>query len=305
MRRGDFAAAWRISDEVLQRRCAAREDCSTWPRHLQFIWNGQPLDGKRVLVRCYHGLGDTIQFVRLLTLLRPRVAEVTLWCQPQLVQLLRTARGVDRVLPLHDGPPEVEYENDVELMELPHVLRLTLDAIPRDVPYLAAPRSPARVTAGSCNIGIVWRAGDWEWQRSLPEEALAPLAQIEGVRWYSLQYPTRTSPLEAIDLACADIVEMAARMQQLDLLISVDTMAAHLGGALGLPVWTLLHRDCDWRWHGEGSDSPWYPTMRLFRQSSDGDWDTVIDRVREALRRFELRAPEAQESSARYSFRRL
>jgi hypothetical protein len=284
MRRGDFAAAWRISDEVLQRRRAARQECGSLPRHLQFIWNGEPLDGKRVLVRCYHGLGDTIQFVRLLALLRPRVADITLWCQPQLVQLLCTARGVDRVLPLHDGAPDVEYDMDVELMELPHVLRLTLDAIPRDVPYLAPPPAPARVAAGSCNVGIVWRAGDWQQQRSLPYEALAALADVAGLRWYSLQYPACNPPFEAIDLACADIGEMAARMQQLDLLISVDTMAAHLAGALGLPVWTLLHWDCDWRWLGEGSRSPWYPTMRLFRQSAGGGWDTVIDRVRAALR---------------------
>jgi hypothetical protein len=294
MRRGNFAAAWLISDEVLQRRRAAREDCSSWPRHLQFVWNGEPLEGKRVLVRCYHGLGDTIQFVRLLALLRPRVAEITLWAQPQLVRLLGTARGVDRVLPLHEGTPDIDYDADVELMELPHVLRLTVDDIPRDVPYLrtipAPTPTPSRLAgedregASNWNIGIVWRAGDWVPQRSIPEEALAPLGDVEGVRWYSLQYPSQRPPFAAVDLSCADICEMAARMQQLDLLISVDTMAAHLGGALGRPVWTLLNAECDWRWQCDRDDSPWYPSMRLFRQPVGGDWQPAIDRVREALR---------------------
>lgn len=285
MQRGDFAAAWRISDSVLQSRRDARVDCSSWPRHLQFIWTGEPLDGKRVLVRCYHGLGDTIQFVRLLAQLRPRVAEITLWAQPCLVELLRTAPGVDRIVPLHDGAPDVDYDMDIELMELPHALRLTLDGIPREVPYLQSsvaqprrPREPPR------NVGLVWRAGDWVPQRSLSDDALARLAEVDGVRWYSLQYPPQPPPFAAVDVACADICDMAARMRQLDLLISVDTMAAHLAGALALPVWTLLNADCDWRWLCERDDSPWYPTMRLFRQPVGGDWGAVIDRVREALR---------------------
>jgi hypothetical protein len=294
MRRGDFAAAWRICDEVLQRRRAASENCSSWPRHLQFVWDGEPLDGKRVLVRCYHGLGDTIQFVRLLAMLRPRVAEITLWCQPQLVELLRTVRGADRVLTLHAGEPDVDYDSDVELMELPHVLRLTLDDIPRNVPYLKAGHSslpsgpgfspPHEMRNGPLSCGLVWRAGDWFPQRSLPDEALALLGDVEGVRWCSLQYPAQGLPFASVDLACADVCEMAKRMQQLDLIISVDTMAAHLAGALALPVWTLLHEDCDWRWLAQRDDSPWYPTMQLFRQPPDGGWESVIDRLREALR---------------------
>jgi hypothetical protein len=285
MRRGDFAAAWRISDRVLQSRREARVDCSGWPRHLQFVWTGEPLDGKRVLVRCYHGLGDTIQFVRFLAQLRPRVAEVTLWAQPCLVELLRSARGVDRVVPLHDGAPEVDYDVDIELMELPHALRLTLEEIPRAVPYLRVARMPApRGRADSRHIGLVWRAGDWLPQRSVPDDALAPLADIDDVRWYSLQYPARQLPFAATDLSCADICEMAARMQRLDLLITVDTMAAHLAGALGLPVWTLLNERCDWRWLCDRDDSPWYPSMRLFRQCADAGWQPVIDRLRGALR---------------------
>ena len=281
MRGGDFAAAWAISDEVLQRRRAAGEDCSDWPRHLQFVWNGAPLDGKRVLVRCYHGLGDTIQFVRLLSLLRPRVREITLWTQPQLVDLLRTVAGIDRILPLHDGEPDVDYDIDIELMELPHALRLTLEELKWGHSSFSNQRKMMNVPI---SIGLVWRAGDWVPQRSVPDAALAPLGNLEGVRWYSLQYPSRPPPFPATDLSCENICEMATRMQYLDLIISVDTMAAHLAGALGLPVWTLLHDECDWRWLSGRDDSPWYPSMRLFRQPAAGDWDSVIDRVLAQLR---------------------
>ena len=291
MLRGDFAAAWQICDDVLQRRRLAGADCSDWPRHLQFIWNGAPLDGKRVLVRCYHGLGDTLQFVRLLEVLRPRVAEITLWAQPQLVELLRTVRGVDRVLPLHDGAPEVDCDADIELMELPHALRLTLDTIPNRFPYVHVsslrphrPRWPPR------EVGLVWRAGDWVPQRSVPQRAIARFAEIGGVRWYSLQYPPLPLPSAAMNLACRDICAMAARMSTLDLVVSVDTMAAHLAGALALPVWTLLHEACDWRWLADGNTSPWYPTMRLFRVGVGEGWDAVIDRVAAALRTRQRRA---------------
>lgn len=285
MRGGDFAAAWKISDEVLLRRRAARVDCRTWPRHLQFVWNGEPVDGKRVLVRCYHGLGDTIQFVRLLALLRPRVAEITLWAQPALIELLRSVRGVDRVLALHDGDPECSYQIDVELMELPHVLRLEPQDIPQQVPYLHPSKQRTdRPHVAPLDVGLVWRAGDWVPQRSVPEAALAPLAQVNGVRWHSLQYPARQLPFQALECACTDIREMANRMQGLDLVVSVDTMAAHLAGALALPVWTLLNAACDWRWLRDRDESPWYPSMRLFRQQSSGGWEPVIDRVREALR---------------------
>ena len=278
MRSGDFAAAWSVCDEVLQRRLRAREDCSSWPRHQQFVWNGEPLDGKRVLVRCYHGLGDTIQFVRLLAELRPRVAEITLWAQPALLDLLRSVRGVDRLLPLHDGVPDVDYDVDIELMELPHALRLTLDTLPSRVPYLHVPGARNRPLWPPRNVGLVWRSGDWLPQRSIPDAEVARLAQASGIRWHSLQYPHRKPPLTAVDLACRDICTMAARMLTLDLIISVDTMAAHLAGALALPVWTLLHEPSDWRWLAAGEDSRWYPTMRLFRQGA-GAWRDVIDRV--------------------------
>jgi hypothetical protein len=286
---GNFERAWDVSDAVLQRRLAAAEPCTHWPRHLQYVWDGTPLAGKRVLVRCYHGLGDTIQFVRLLEPLHRRARHVTLWAQPALLGLLQSVRGIDRLLPLHDGvPPSTDHEVDVELMELPHALRLTPGRIPTRVPYIYVARAPLPASRESSDnsalkVGLAWRSGDWLPQRSLPDEIAARLAVVRHVQWYSLQYDADCSPVPATKLACRDISTLAARMRSLDLVISTDTMTAHLAGALGLPTWTLLPAACDWRWMSEREDSPWYPTMRLFRQQRAGDWSSVISSVIAAL----------------------
>jgi len=128
MRRGDFEAAWRVSDRVLRVRSGV--PCDHLPRHLQYFWDGRPLDGKRVLIRCYHGLGDTIQFVRYAPFVRARAREVILWVQPKLFPLFRSVPGIDLLLPLHDGLPDVDFDTSVEIMELPHVFRTTTSTIP-------------------------------------------------------------------------------------------------------------------------------------------------------------------------------
>lgn len=272
MRRGDFAAAWAISDAALRRPRDA-----TIPRHFQKVWNGESLAGKRVLVRCYHGLGDTVQFCRYLPMLRAIAAEVIVWVQPALIPLLR---GVDRLLPLHDGAPEVAYDADVEIMELAHVFR----TVPADVPYLQA--APIAVPGGGgWKVGLVWRAGEWDGRRSVPLRRL--LTALPEVGLYALQrgaglveWRDAFGPSVGSDAA----EETAGVMQSLDLIISVDSFPAHLAGALGRPTWTLLHSEADWRWMEDRDDSPWYPTMRLFRQERAGDWEGVIERVSRELR---------------------
>lgn len=296
MRRGDFAAAWAISDRALRERAGA----PTWelPRHQQSIWDGSSLAGRRVLVRCYHGLGDTIQFARFLPLLRAQAAEVTLWAQPALLPLLRGAPGVDRLLPLYDGAPDVAYDVDVEIMELAHVFRATPRTIPARVPYLRAPRAPLERGDG-VHVGVVWCMGEWDPRRALPCELLAPLARVPGVTLHALQrgpaladWPAAFGPVSGHD----DVLAAAGVMRALDLVLTIDSMPAHLAGALGVPVWTLLHADCDWRWMASGRRSPWYPTMRLFRQPTPGAWEPVIDAVGVALRQLvaERRTPPAR-----------
>jgi hypothetical protein len=285
MRRGDFNAAWKISDHVLRQRLASKQACSSWPRHLQFTWRGQPLDGHRILVRCYHGLGDTLQFARLLKLLRPRVKEIILWVQPALMELLRSLEGVDRLLPLHAGTPDVDYDVDIELMELPHILRLQAEQIPAEVPYISLPgdvrrqRVENRLTQ-TRRVGLCWSAGDWNPARSLPASALQPWRELAHVQWFALQYPPAPCPLLTVQMAQKDLAAMAAHMRTLDLVITVDTVIAHLAGALGLPVWLLLHEAPDWRWMSRRCDSPWYPTMTLFRRHEQAtDWSAVAAAV--------------------------
>lgn len=282
MRHGDFHAAWAISDHILAQRIQSGEVCSHLPRHEQFVWNGEPLAGRRVFVRCYHGLGDTLQFVRLLAFPRLHASEITLWAQPALFNLLQTVRGIDRLLPLHDGDPDVDYDVELEIMELPHAMRLDVSELPGPMPYIYVP-VPPMPRGGRRRIGVCWSAGEWDPKRSISPSAMQPWASLTHVRWFSLQYPPAVCELPAAPIASRDLVEMATRMQLLDLIITVDTMVAHLAGALGLPVWLLLPYVADWRWMHGRHDSPWYPTMRLFRQPRDGDWSTVIEHVRSEL----------------------
>jgi hypothetical protein len=282
MRAGDFAAAWRVSDAVLAWRVARGERCPHAPRHRQFVWRGEPLVQRRVLVRCYHGLGDTLQFIRFAAPLARLARSTTFWVQPPLLGIAKGVDGVQNVLPLHDGAPECDYDVDIELMELPHALRVTADSVGGYVPYL--PRAGAYIAppaAGApLNVGLAWSSGNWDSSRSVDASLLAPLAQVRRVRLHSLQYPQAACALAPLpELGCRDIGELSFRVMALDLVISVDTMIAHLAGGLGVPVWTLLARDCDWRWMAEREDTPWYPQMRLYRQRTPGDWREVLARV--------------------------
>jgi hypothetical protein len=289
MRRGEWPEAWRVADAVLRARGGARG----WyaPRHLQAVWDGSPIVGRCVLIRCYHGLGDTIQFIRFAPRVGELAAAVTVWAQPALIPLLGTMAGVGRLLPLHNGTPEAEYDVDIELMELPHVLRTSLATLPAEVPYLHPPRRARPVPVvrppGGLAVGVAWQAGDWEPRRSIPFALLRPLAEIPGVALHILQ---RGRALEecppgfGVPWGSDDILEAADAMRALDLVVTVDSMPAHLAGALGCPVWTLLAHEADWRWMEGRDDSPWYPTMRLFRQPRPGAWDEVIARVCAALR---------------------
>lgn len=281
MRRGEFAAAWKISDALLFAPPAQDR-----PRWQQSIWDGSPVEGKRVLVRCYHGLGDTIQFIRYAALLAKMAAEVIVWVQPTLIPLLSGVEGIDRLLPLHDGSPEVEYDVDLELSELPHLFRTTLESIPSRVPYLFV--EPAVLARDDrLRVGLIWRAGDWDGRRSIPFSEVQRLAQVPGIEWHILQrepfaagWDGRLGVISGGDNPLDD----ARVMRALDLVISVDTMTAHLAGALGVNTWTLLPHDADWRWLLNRRDSPWYPTMRLFRQPTERRWDLVLDEVDLTLR---------------------
>ena len=255
MRQGDFESAWRMSDLSLP-------TAGTWhlPRHEQRIWRGQPLEDQRVLIRCYHGLGDTIQFVRFVPLVQRIARHVTLWVQPSLIPLLQTMDNPPELLPLHDGTPECEYDVDVEVMELAHVFRVTPETIP------PPPRFHIEPAEGRYPIGLAWKSGDWDRRRDVPYPLLAQVG--EHISLQQDGHPLARDPLS-----------LARLMLACERVITIDSMPAHLAGSLGVETWTLLRKNADWRWMEGRGDSPWYPAMRLFRQRVEGDWDGVIEEL--------------------------
>jgi len=263
-------------------------------------WDGSDPAGRRILLTSEQGLGDTLQLVRYAPLVAARGARVVVGCRPILERLLRTVEGIERVVA--DGEPLPPIDLTIPLPSLPGIFGTTLATVPARVPYLA-PDSQARERwrarlasrSRAFNVGLVWagqpqnRTDRW---RSIPLRALAPLATVPGVAFHSLQGGDAARQIEGVpwpivddNAELHDFADIAALVANLDLVISVDTAGAHLAGALGKPVWTLLPRAPDWRWLLEREDTPWYPTMRLFRQTRSGDWADVVARVAEALAR--------------------
>jgi hypothetical protein len=295
MRAGDFESAWKLSDRDLGSARATQSERT--PRHLQRIWDGAPLADRRVLVRCYHGLGDTLQFVRFLPRLAATARSVSLWAQPALLDLFDNLWPTVELLPLHDGVPKAAFDVDVEVMELAHVFRITPDTIPAEVPYLRVPGSPprpGRPCSRKPTVGIVWRGGGWDMCRSVPFVNLAPLFARDDITLVPLQ--DALTPDEARCLPrwrrVAPPARLARVLATVDLLITVDTMAAHLAGALAVPTWLLLHADPDWRWMIDRDDTPWYPTMRLFRLCAQEEWPALVARVMQELDRLTARSAD-------------
>ena len=175
MRAGQFEQAWVITDRDLAGCRWGTDKKHLGPRHLQRIWRGEELRNRNVLVRCYHGLGDTIQFARFLAPLAERVRTLTVWCQPELIPLVERIEGVDRVIALHDGTPEAEFEVDIEIMEIPHALRASRDLIEMREPYLTLPPRGGVECIGqqqALAVGLVWEVGNWDKRRAIPAPLL-------------------------------------------------------------------------------------------------------------------------------------
>lgn len=273
------------------------------------LWDGRPLDDGTLLLWAEQGLGDAIQFVRYAPTLRPLARRIVLACPPALARLMETAPGVDRVVPFGQVLPPVSAY--LPLMSTMRLLATTLETIPAEIPYVAPPREQRKKVAAAFRgmtrpkVGIVWaghpRHAD-DQRRSLAIASFAPLLEaFPRVYWCSLQVGPRAVELRSAPLPCVvhdfapllrDFADTAAIVSELDLVIAVDTAVAHLAGALGRPAWVLLPFTADWRWLRHRSDSPWYPSLRLFRQVTPGDWPGVIDQVREALGTW-LRSPRA------------
>lgn len=285
MRRGDFAAAWAISDAVLAKRDPAEADDPTLPYHQRWVWTGEPLAGRHVLVRCYHGLGDTLQFARLLPMLRPSVASITLEAPTALLGLLATLPGVDHLAGFDEAAPRRTPPGGVaiELMEVAHALRLTRHDLPGPMPWRRA-REPAPATG---RVGLCWQAGAWNPDRSVPLDALAR-ALPAGLTLVSLQRGDAAAEATAPafknpDDRSTDVEHTAQMIDGLDLVVSVDTLVAHLAGSLGAPTLLLLKHDADWRWMTGCPSQPWYPSVQRLRQAQAGDWNEPLRKVQRRL----------------------
>jgi tetratricopeptide (TPR) repeat protein len=253
------------------------------------IWDGTDLAGRTVLVRAEQGLGDTIQFARYLPMIHAAGGIPILLCEPALVALLRSMPGVQAVAASAGLP---DYDCWVDQISLPHVFATTLDTIPSPDRYLSADpalthiwrdRLPTGPKVGLAFAGNPQHRNDRH--RSLPLDLATRLPDIPGIRFVNVQHGRGARALGLPDLTrwMTDYAETAALIENLDLVISVDTSVGHLAGALGKPVWLLLPHAPDWRWLLDRSDSPWYRSVRLFRQQTPGDWTGVLDRVTGAL----------------------
>ncbi len=256
-------------------------------RFAQPAWDGAALAGRTLLLYAEQGLGDAIQMLRFVPQVAARGA-VVLEVPAALARLAATL-AADVTVAVH-GTPLPAFDVQCSLMDLPGVLGVGLDDIPAGAPYLAPP-SPigAAPAAPGLGVGLAW-AGNPRYladaRRSLPPAKLDALAGIPGLRFVSLQYDARARPalmLHDPTAAFADLADAAAVVAGLDLVIAVDSAIAHLAGALGVEVWLLNRFDTCWRWMLHRADSPWYPTMRIFRQPAPGDWDSVLAEVRAAL----------------------
>jgi hypothetical protein len=272
-------------------------------------WDGGPLAGRTLLVHAEQGLGSAIQFVRYAPLLAAMGARVILEAQPPLAALFRDSL-VGQDGPVADvvakGEPLPAFDVHVPMMSLPHLLGTTLPTIPGTLPYLTAIAAAVErwrqrlAVLPRPWVGLVWAGNPRhsnDRNRSMPATALAPLATQGGATFFSLQVgPTAGVAAFAADTVrdlapeLSDFAETAAVVAALDLVISVDTAVAHLAGALARPVFLLLPAVAEWRWLRAGDDTPWYPTMRLFRQETAGNWGDVVARVATALRSLPLPA---------------
>jgi tetratricopeptide (TPR) repeat protein len=296
--KGNFPHGW----AGYEWRLKLEENASLFGRYPQPRWIGEDLAGRTILLITEQGFGDAIQFIRYAPLLVQRGGRVVVCTDPPLARLFKRIPGIEEVFLRNDPPPP--YDVQCPLLSLPRIFGASLQNIPAEIPYLSADPESIRRWARRFHqndrrrrIGLVWAGSPThkcDPARSLsPSSLLSPLSDVKNSRFFSLQKgPAAAQPnLLPANIALTDwtsdlidFADTAALIASLDLVITVDTAVAHLAGAMGKPVWVMLPFILDWRWLMNRTDSPWYPTMRLFRQRKPGDWTSVIEKVVEELR---------------------
>ncbi|MBK9392373.1 MAG: tetratricopeptide repeat protein [Uliginosibacterium sp.] len=295
---GHFSEGWAAYEARLVRMLDTDHPYTRAPR-----WQGEPLQGKTLLVAHEQGMGDELQFFRYLQPLQDKFdCTVQLVCKPPLHTLL----NAQQICPVHSYEPIraedlPSHDYWAPLMSIPHLVRTTIPDIPQDCPYLRVPdhkicqwreHLAQDDQAGMLKVGVIWKGNpnhQNDARRSLQSlDVLAPLLGLSGIRFFDLQKDTSTSEsaffaaqygLVTPAPAIVDVLDTAAIMAQLDLVISIDSMPAHLAGALGVPCWIMLPACAEWRWMTDRDDTPWYPQTRLYRQNAAGDWTGVVQRV--------------------------
>ena len=285
--------AWRWKTEDLSR-----------PQYPQPLWDGSPLDGKTILLTPEQGLGDTVHFVRYADVLKQKYdCRVVMLCPPPLLRLLASCTGIDVLAP--QDQPLPEFDCFAPLLDLPGILGDNVDTFPREIPYLAADSELVShwhsylQAYGGCKIGLAWQ-GSPKYQadkmRSVPLAEFAPLGKLKGIHLFSLQKGFGAEQIDnlagafeivplgdRLDETSGAFMDTAAVLRNLDLVITADTAIGHIAGALGVPAWLVLPYVPDWRGLLDREDSPWYPTVRLFRQAAVGDWPSVVRQITEEL----------------------
>jgi tetratricopeptide (TPR) repeat protein len=294
---GDFERGWPAVEWRWRCKNTPQLPALPYPR-----WDGSSLTGRTILLHSEQGLGDTLHFARYAPLVKALGARVIVQCQGILIPLLSRSAGIDELIAWGQPSPTCDFW--LPMMSLPGAFKTTLLSVPADIPYLFA--DPALVEhwrqelapISGLRVGIAWQGSTrhpWDRYRSVPLKLFEQLARIPGVKLVSLQKSPGTEQLQdwpshvplirlsdQIDHAGA-FTDTAAIVKNLDLIVTIDSAIAHLAGGLGVPAWIVLHRTPDWRWMLDRHDSPWYPTVRLFRQLAIHDWEPVFSRIAEEL----------------------
>jgi tetratricopeptide (TPR) repeat protein len=297
---GSYKAGWLNYESRWQKK-----DCGSERHYPQPFWDGSSLAGKTLFLHSEQGTGDMIQFIRYVKVLSTKTTKIIVECPKSLHRLFSTVREINVLVTNEDLLPDFDFY--APLLSLPCILNTTLKTIPVYVPYLFADdhiASPIVTQPKVLNIGIVWAGNPShinDKNRSINLSFFSAITNIHDTQFYSLQVGDRKADLnqevfapQIIDVGndLGDYAETATVINQLDLIITVDTSVAHLAGAMGKPVWVLLPFAPDWRWLLERDDSPWYPTMRLFRQQERGNWATVFNEVSQSLEAYHMTIPK-------------
>ena len=264
------------------------------------LWEGQSLEDKTILIYCEQGFGDNIQFVRYIPQVRELGGRIIFSCYDQLYNIFKNSpilKGVDIMKGASLNSAELDFK--IPLLSLPRVLEATIDNIPHTDGYLSKTHCKDwNLSDEGMNVALVWESSGLDTRRSIPLETILPLCELPNVNMVSIQkgsamFDYRRNPdiktfLPSLGERIRDFSDTADILSQVDLLISTDTAPIHMGGALGIPTWGLLHFSADWRWFREKNypdTSPWYESVRIYRQKEPANWGEVVERVKIDLKK--------------------